>query len=348
MTLNTNFVLPPRPKWLTLFSAVISLLRWGLLALMLLMVAPLGLAYVENANRHPITRQINERRDEVLRLAGPYIRQATPTRIAGRDRTEWFVVAGALLIAMLLGSIRRRVQERTTARQMRKQITRWKQSMQLAEDSKAAAALNESFGTLQTGKVMDRQELLKVFADTKKQLDALGREVAFLAVDVVDSTGMKLGEDSSVVQHDFTRFREMVELVMKARGAMKSTWTPDGAMICFADIEAAVQTGKDIILRLGEFNRTTKMMRRDFAVRCGVNAGFVHFDPNAPLETISDRVIDIAGHMQKNADPNTVAVARKVIEPLRDLRGFETTERVVDGYEVSRWIYPAAATATVS
>jgi class 3 adenylate cyclase len=148
---------------------------------------------------------------------------------------------------------------------------------------------------------------------------------------------MKDGEDSSVVQHDFSRFRQMVEQVMKARGAMKSAWTPDGAMICFADIEAAVQAGKDIILRLEDFNRSTKLMRREFAVRCGVNAGFVHFDPAAPLETISDRVIDIAGHMQKHAAPNTVAVARKVIEPLRDLRGFETTEQVVDGYEVSRW-----------
>ena len=49
------------------------------------------------------------------------------------------------------------------------------------------------------------------------------------------------------------------------------------------------------------------------------------------------RVIDIAGHMQKHAEPNTVAVARMVIEPLRNTEGFEPTTTVVDGYNVSLW-----------
>jgi class 3 adenylate cyclase len=337
MKIHSNFVLPPRPKWLVALSAFISLLRWIILGLILLMLAPLGLAYVDNANRHPITRQINEYRLDVLRLAGPYLQKAVPTRIAGKDRTDWFMAAGLLAVAISLGSIRRRVQVRSTTRQMRKQLERWKQTMQLTENSKAATELNSHFQDFQSGKPVDRQELLRVFAAAKKRLDALGREVAFLAVDVVDSTGMKEGEESATVQHDFAQFRRMVEQIMNARGAIKSAWTPDGAMICYPDIEAAVQSGKDIILKLPEFNRTTKLMQREFAVRCGVNAGFVHFDPAAPLETLSDRVIDIAGHMQKHADPNTVAVSRKVIEPLSDLRGFEATQRVVDGYEVSRW-----------
>jgi class 3 adenylate cyclase len=337
MQINSNFVLPPRPKWVVAFSGIISLLRWIILGLILLMLAPLGLAYFDNAKSHPIAHQINEGRARVLLLAGPYVQKGVPTRIAGKDRTDWFVAAGLLAVAISLGSIRRRVQVRSTTTQMRKQLARWKQSMQLSEDSKAAVELNSHFQDFQSGKPIDRQELLRVFATAKKKLDELGREVAFLAIDVVDSTGMKVGEESATVQHDFAQFRRMVEQVMKTRGAIKSAWTPDGAMICYPDIEAAVQSGKDIILQLPEFNRTAKLMRRDFAVRCGVNAGFVHFDPGAPLETISDRVIDIAGHMQKHADPNTVAVSRKVIEPLSDLRGFEATERVVDGYEVSRW-----------
>lgn len=72
-------------------------------------------------------------------------------------------------------------------------------------------------------------------------------------------------------------------------------------------------------------------------VRCGVNAGYVHFDDATPLEAMSERVIDIAGHMQKIAEPNTVAVARKVIEPLRNPAGFAPTDRVVDGYQVASW-----------
>ena len=53
--------------------------------------------------------------------------------------------------------------------------------------------------------------------------------------------------------------------------------------------------------------------------RCGVNAGYVHFDEATPMEAMSDRVIDIAGHMQKYAEPNTVAVARKLSAILHTL-----------------------------
>jgi hypothetical protein len=41
--------------------------------------------------------------------------------------------------------------------------------------------------------------------------------------------------------------------------------------------------------------------------------------------------------MQKNAEPNTVLVARKIIEPLRQLEEFTHTTQVIDGYEASVW-----------
>src|SRR5262245_1889530 len=110
MNLHSNFVLPPRPKWVVAFSGFISLLRWIILGLILLMLAPLGLAYVDNASKHPITRQINDRRADVLKLAAPYVQTAVPTRIAGKDRTDWIIAAGFFVVATGLGSFRRRVQ----------------------------------------------------------------------------------------------------------------------------------------------------------------------------------------------------------------------------------------------
>jgi hypothetical protein len=78
-------------------------------------------------------------------------------------------------------------------------------------------------------------------------------------------------------------------------------------------------------------------MKTPFAVRCGVNSGFVYLDDNMPLEQVSDRVIDIAGHMQKYAEPNTVAVAKSIVKPIADVAGFEPTDKVVDGHEVYSW-----------
>jgi hypothetical protein len=109
-------------------------------------------------------------------------------------------------------------------------------------------------------------------------------------------------------------------------------------MSCFQFVEAAVAAAREILIDLDYFNSTIKSMRRDFAVRCGVNSGFVYFDESIPLEEISDRVIDIAGHMQKNAKPNSVCVAKPAIEPLNERNGFEPAGRVVDGYEVYEWI----------
>ena len=72
-------------------------------------------------------------------------------------------------------------------------------------------------------------------------------------------------------------------------------------------------------------------------VRCGINQGYVYFDEAIPLEEISDRVIDIAGHMQKNAPPNKICIAKPAIEPLQERNGFVPAGRVVDGYEVYMW-----------
>jgi class 3 adenylate cyclase len=221
---------------------------------------------------------------------------------------------------------------------MRRQIDAWKRAMHVEENSSVSRELEAKIEQLATGDDdVNREELLRIFADTKRKLDSMGREVAFLSIDVVGSTAMKHNEDPAAAQYDFLEYRRLVESVFKARGVLKSAWTPDGVMACFSDVDNAVQAGKDVIRALVHFNREVKLMRTDFAVRCGVNSGFVHFDERTPLEAISDRVIDIAGHMQKYAEPNTVAVARSIIEPLRDRNGFLPTAKVVDGYEVSQW-----------
>ncbi|HDH50663.1 MAG TPA: hypothetical protein ENH04_04575 [Nitrospirae bacterium] len=124
---------------------------------------------------------------------------------------------------------------------------------------------------------------------------------------------------------------------MKANGALKSAWTPDGVMICFASVEGAVRTAQKVITGLEAFNRDVKSMRLDFRVRCGINSGHVYFDESIPLEEISDRVIDIAGHMQKYAPPNNIYISKPAFEPMQDSEGFVPASKIVDGCEVYVW-----------
>lgn len=336
---STNYLdLPSRSAPVWIFGRIISLIRWAILLLMIVIILPYLLDYVDNARAYTGVRAIYTAKERVLHDVGPSIRNTIPVRIAGKDRTDWIVFCGLLLLAAILGSIRHRVEMASMRRRTRKQIDAFKTEMHLSDNSKLSRDLENKIQNLGDGGAPNRQELLKIFAETKKKLDSLGREVAFLSVDVVDSTSMKEREDPASVQYDFTEYRKVVEKVFNARGVLKSAWTPDGVMACFPVVDNAVGAGKDIIHALGDFNRNVKLMSRDFQVRCGVNAGYVHFDDGTPMEAMSDRVIDIAGHMQKHAKPGSVAVARKVIEPLRDADGFLPTEKVVDGYEVSQWL----------
>lgn len=165
----------------------------------------------------------------------------------------------------------------------------------------------------------------------------MGRHLAFLAIDVVDSTGMKQGEERATIERDFKEYKRFVERILQEHGSLKSAWTPDGVMSCFPNVDAAVQAGRDVVNGLETFNRDVKVMRSEFHVRCGVNFGYVYFDDSIPLEEISDRAIDIAGHLQKQAKPDTVFIPKHAIEPLCDRIGFEPSGRVVDGYEVYEW-----------
>ncbi|GBE06857.1 hypothetical protein BMS3Abin10_02515 [bacterium BMS3Abin10] len=209
--------------------------------------------------------------------------------------------------------------------------------MRLPENAKVLAPIREKLDNLKTSNKQGRDELLKLFAQTKKKLDTMGKDLAFLAIDVVGSTDMKQGEEKAIIELDFIEYKKFVEDKMKANGALKSAWTPDGVMICFASVEGAVRTAQKVITGLEAFNRDVKSMRLDFRVRCGINSGHVYFDESIPLEEISDRVIDIAGHMQKYAPPNNIYISKPAFEPMQDSEGFVPASKIVDGCEVYVW-----------
>lgn len=307
------------------------------LALIVVLLTPKIFALFDNPKNAALSATLLEGRDFILKRSVPILNQYIPTNIGGSNRADWILIALAIIVTIVSGSIAQRAEVAGNRRLLRKSAQAWRQKEGVKPGSKLDTEIETTLRRAETDKTVNRQELLKVFAETKKKLDQFGREVAFLAIDVVGSVGMKAGEDPAAIQYDFEEYRKLVERIFRARGVLKTAWTPDGVMACFAHVEDACQAGKDVIKSLKVFNREVKVSKADFAVRCGVNAGLVYFDDATPLETISDRVIDVAGHMQKHAEPNTVLVARKVIEPLRQIDEFAHTTKIVDGYEASVW-----------
>jgi class 3 adenylate cyclase len=316
--------------WKSLTGALLT----AALLLFVVFALPLVAPLVKGAAALPVVRELLGLQRSLVGA----VRGVLPQALQNREVVGWLLLLAAGLLAVqaniMRGQARRKLEKLAALRQY-EALSATRRS---PDEARVLAPLKEKIDSLQeSSKPADREELLRVFAETKKKLDAMGRDLAFLAVDVVDSTGMKSGEEQGIVERDFREYKKLVEGKIKEYGGLKAAWTPDGVMICLPSVDVAVRLGQDLISSLEGFNKHVKTIRRDFKIRCGINFGYVYFDPAVPMQEMSDRVIDVAGHMQKYADPNSIAIAKQAIEPVHSRDGFVTAGRVVDGYEVFIW-----------
>lgn len=265
------------------------------------------------------------------------VRAVVPIRIGGHDMTPWIVLVLSFVFTFWFNTLSYRYFYEGQYHRYRNKVDEMKSRLRISDHAMRAMPIGRNLDQLKTANRKEREQIIREFAEAKRKLDQLGRDLAFLSIDIVDSTGMKQGEDKAVVQNDFTRYRQFVGGILGDHGCLKSTWTPDGVMACFSSVTDAVSAARGVIHGLEGFNRDLKQLRRDFTVRCGVNSGFVIFDEATPLEEISDPAIDIAGHMQKHAVPNSIGIPKPVIEALSGDSGFVPSGRTIDGYEVYEW-----------
>lgn len=256
--------------------------------------------------------------------------------LGGVTWTPWIVVALTFACGWLLRAMSQKLHDRAENLRFQSSYQEWRAQVNLPGNAEVLRPMRR-MEDMQDVSRSDREELLKTFAQIKKKLDETGRDLAFLSIDVVDSTGMKRGEERASIEHDFRMYKMHVEKALAAHNCLKSTWTPDGVMGCFDDVDAAIGAARAIVTGLDEFNGLVKTMKREFQVRCGVNSGYVYFDEAQPLEELSDRVLDVAGHLQKNAEPCTICVAQPAIEPTLSRDGFTASGKIVDGYQVYEW-----------
>ncbi len=331
---------------LTIIVLAARVFRWAVLFIVVVLLLAQLLSRFEGAYKYPLIKTIYATRAVIMDTVGAGVRASIPTRFGGRDRTDWIIIVLALMASIAASRVSDGAKRKIFQQQMDSKVAALRADMGVEAGSTLTKELEEKVRAMKSGGKTDREELLKIFAETKRKLDGMGRELAFLSIDVVGSTAMKEEEDAASAQIDFAEYRKLVENVFRANGVIKAAWTPDGVMACFSQIDTAVKAGQGVINALDHFNREVKLMKSNFAVRCGVNSGFLYLDDNMPLEQVSDRVIDIAGHMQKYAEPNTVAVPKTAIKPLADAGGFAPTDKVVDGLEVYHWQQRGASTST--
>jgi class 3 adenylate cyclase len=176
------------------------------------------------------------------------------------------------------------------------------------------------------------------YVRVERQLSATKpRWCAFLSVGVVDAEEMKLGAPPEKVTRSFNAYEEMLEEVFRFTGAWKEAWTPEGVMVCYHDVRNALHAAQSVLKGLESFNTRHNELPHPFRVCCGLNEGAVVIFEDSKLQNVADRVIDVAGHMQKKAQPNSLWLSSEVYDRLEEKAGFHRANAQVDGFTVFEW-----------
>ena len=306
-----------------------------LLAIVFLLI-PLGFPYLENAHSYGWVRWIQGVDDAVVGA----VKSMGPTKVAGWDLARFVLIIVAYGLSRLAEAAATAVGKKFVQHDIKKRYDAFKKSTGASD--RALAPIKKRMEALNPDDSRSRDELVRLMAETKKKLDSMTKEVAFLAVDVVGSTDMKLGEEKAIVEHDFKEYKKLVEAAIDAENALKSAWTPDGVMICFGSVEEAIRAAQRLLIDLQQFNSEVKAMKGQFRVRCGINVGAVHYERSQRMEEMSDHVIDVAGHMQKYAAADTIFISHEALSKSDVKDGFKPADTQVDGMDVYHWKAPTA------
>ena len=316
---------------------ITRLLNILIIGLVLLMIIPLILPVFDETTSFAYIHYLLKI-DQTIRS---FVSQNIPTSIKGRDISRFIIIFIGLILKIMIGGLSENLRYRIKV--FRKKpilygLKKKKNSLPILSALKSfLSSVKTKLKKIRYLKKSKRQRLLETFVKTKKELDKWGKELTFLSIDVVHSTEIKKGEDPSIVEHDFLAYKKFVQEKLSNNNCIKSNWTPDGAMGCFPKFELAFKAAREVINELETFNKTVKLIKNDFAVRCGINSGIIHFDESLSLEDISDRTIDIAAHIQKQAESTTIYVTKQSVKPLELHHYFLPADKNIAGYEIYKW-----------
>ncbi len=161
---------------------------------------------------------------------------------------------------------------------------------------------------------LSRQAILEALFTLQKELEKHKGHRAFLSIDVVNSTGMKLGEADLAVEHSFGQFHHWVEELVTALGGQVHSAAGDGIMCAFSDDGTAVRAARRIQEGIASFNAERNRLTIPFQVRCGLSAGNVPLETGGALGRLNSAVVDRAAQLQKRAVPGDIVISGELAQ----------------------------------
>lgn len=159
--------------------------------------------------------------------------------------------------------------------------------------------------------VEERHLLLTQLLDIQSKLKQDEKHVSFISVDVVGSTRIKTENEHVAVEYSFNEYHKFIEqVVLKHNGKIHST-AGDGVTCVFDEARDAVLAGKAMQAGLFEFNAFKNKLKSPIEMRAAVHTGNVLAPGKESTAVNFAHVIDVAAHLQKVAEPGTLAVSQE-------------------------------------
>ncbi len=143
----------------------------------------------------------------------------------------------------------------------------------------------------------------------KTMQERFTRHYAYLSVDVVESTKLKMGVAEADLLYTFGEYHSFVARVTANCSGKVISTSGDGIMAEFASEQAGINAAIEILDGLPEFNRARNCLGKPLVLRLGLNAGKVLVDDKNRDNKIFSTAIDIAGHLQKLGKPGQLLIS---------------------------------------
>ena len=159
--------------------------------------------------------------------------------------------------------------------------------------------------------VEERHQLLTQLLEIQSKLKQDEKHVSFVSVDVVGSTRIKTENEHIAVEYTFNEYHKYIEqIALKHSGKVHST-AGDGVTCVFDEAKDAILAGKAMQAGLFEFNAFKNKLKNPVEMRAAVHTGNVLAPGKEATAVNFAHVIDVAAHLQKLAEPGTLAVSQE-------------------------------------
>ncbi|MGE4607116.1 MAG: adenylate/guanylate cyclase domain-containing protein, partial [Myxococcota bacterium] len=150
---------------------------------------------------------------------------------------------------------------------------------------------------------------------------------SFLDVDVVGSYMMKAESSRpEFIIVSFERWRVWITVVIEEFNGMVLNSNGDELMCFFDSTLRCVDAGRAILDRLDTFNDEQNALSSPFRLRIGIHTGSSLVDKKRGVAY--SEVLDVAGHLQKDADQNGLLISEPTFRALPEGVSFEPAGRL--------------------